>query len=170
MYTEPKRAHYEEQFEHNEKVGRRICCCHLPMSKIIGDDLGENGKIGEGQHQPRLLFESSVPRGKTPEDTYFFYLLFVRLIAWVTVAKKKPQLATCSVATMLRKTILMIIIILGLIWTLTNNQRGIVRSGQKHVSAYLWKYKNSDVKRKLDQLLLCNINVSVEMDFKWLWS
>ena len=81
VYTEPKRAHYEEQFEHNEKVGRRICRCHLPISKIIGDDLGENGKTGEGQHQPRLLFESSAPRGKTPEDTYFFYLLFVRLIA-----------------------------------------------------------------------------------------
>ena len=109
MYTEPKRAHYEEQFEHNEKVGRRICRCHLPIWKIIGDDFGENGK-----NQPRLLFESSVPRGKTPEDTYFLYLHFVWLLAWVTVAKKKPQLATCSVATMLRKTILMITRSLGL--------------------------------------------------------
>ena len=63
VYTEPKRAHYEEQFEHNEKVGRRICRCHLPISKIVGDDFGESDK-----NQPRLLFESSVPRGKTPED------------------------------------------------------------------------------------------------------
>ena len=46
------------------------------FKKIIGDDFGENGK-----NQPRLLFESSVPRGKRPEDTYFFYLHFVWLLA-----------------------------------------------------------------------------------------
>ena len=41
MYTEPKRAHYEEQFEHNEKVGRRICCCHLPISELKREDFAE---------------------------------------------------------------------------------------------------------------------------------
>ena len=44
MYTEPKRAHYKEQFEHNEKVGRKICRCHLPISKLTSDDFVENGK------------------------------------------------------------------------------------------------------------------------------
>ena len=59
---------------------------------------------------------------------------------------------------------LMIIIILGL-----NAERCCCFYQAKNMLVAvmhidLWKYKNSDVKRKLDQLLLCNINVGVKMD------
>ena len=82
-------------------------------------------------------------------------------LSYMTVARKNPQLATCRPATMLNIIMIMMAMMMSMIVKMIMMILMMIMLIADHDSddelrnkvINLWKYKNSEVKRKLDQFL-----------------